>query len=131
MGDPRGFMTVDRKTYSERDPAERIGDWNEFQLELPVAELQGQGSSCMDCGVPFCHTGDLIATLSDGRTVSANQPCLRGGRRQPLTPEDLETKFMANARFGGWDDADAKRLLSFARSLFEVSDLSELKTFAK
>ena len=80
---------------------------------------------------PKNYTGDLIATLSDGRTVSANQPCLRGGRRQPLTPEDLETKFMANARFGGWDDADAKRLLSFARSLFEVSDLSELKTFAK
>ena len=69
MGDPRGLMTVDRKTYSERDPAERIGDWNEFQLELPVAELQGQGSRCMDCGVPFCHTGDLIANMAAGCPV--------------------------------------------------------------
>jgi glutamate synthase (NADPH/NADH) small chain len=69
MGDPRGFMTVDRKTYSERDPAERISDWNEFHLELPVAELQGQGSRCMDCGVPFCHTGDLIANMAAGCPV--------------------------------------------------------------
>ena len=69
MGYPRGFITVDRKTYSERDPAERIGDWNEFQLELPVAELQGQGSRCMDCGVPFCHTGDLIANMAAGCPV--------------------------------------------------------------
>jgi glutamate synthase (NADPH) small chain len=69
MGDPRGFMTVDRKTYSERDPAERIGDWNEFHLELPVADLQNQGSRCMDCGVPFCHTGDLIANMAAGCPV--------------------------------------------------------------
>jgi len=69
MGDPHGFMTVDRKTYSERDPAERIGDWNEFHLELPVAELQRQGSRCMDCGVPFCHTGDLIANMAAGCPV--------------------------------------------------------------
>ena len=69
MGDPRGFMTVDRKTYTERDPAKRISDWNEFHLELPVAELQGQGSRCMDCGVPFCHTGDLIANMAAGCPV--------------------------------------------------------------
>ena len=44
MGNPRGFMTVDRQTYSERDPVERIGDWNEFHLDLPIVELQDQGS---------------------------------------------------------------------------------------
>ena len=43
MGNPRGFMTVDRRTYSERDPVERIGDWNEFHLDLPVVELQTKG----------------------------------------------------------------------------------------
>ena len=37
-------MTVDRRTYSERDPVERVGDWNEFHLDLPVVELQDQGS---------------------------------------------------------------------------------------
>mgnify|MGYP003744559951 CR=1 FL=1 len=56
MGNPRGFMTVDRRTYSERDPVERIGDWNEFHLDLPVVQLQDQGSRCMDCGVPFCQS---------------------------------------------------------------------------
>ena len=65
MGNPRGFMTVDRQTYSERDPVERIGDWNEFHLDLPIVELQDQGSRCMDCGVPFCHTADLMANTKN------------------------------------------------------------------
>ncbi|MHC4875939.1 MAG: glutamate synthase subunit beta [Planctomycetota bacterium] len=69
MGDPRGFMTVDRKTYTERDPAERIADWNEFHIDLPVVELQQQGSRCMDCGVPFCHTADLMANMAAGCPV--------------------------------------------------------------
>ena len=69
MGDPRGFMTVDRKTYSERDPAERVADWNEFHIDLPVVELQQQGSRCMDCGVPFCHTADLMANMAAGCPV--------------------------------------------------------------
>lgn len=69
MGDPRGFMTVERETYSERDPLERIGDWGEFHIDLPVAELQKQGSRCMDCGVPFCHTGGLMANMAAGCPV--------------------------------------------------------------
>jgi len=69
MGNPRGFMTVDRQTYSERDPVERIGDWNEFHLDLPIVELQDQGSRCMDCGVPFCHTADLMANMAAGCPV--------------------------------------------------------------
>ena len=62
-------MTVDRQTYSERDPVERIGDWNEFHLDLPIVELQDQGSRCMDCGVPFCHTADLMANMAAGCPV--------------------------------------------------------------
>ncbi len=69
MGNPRGFMTVDRKTYSERDPQERIGDWNEFHVDLPIVDLQSQGSRCMDCGVPFCHTADLMANMAAGCPV--------------------------------------------------------------
>ena len=65
MGNPRGFMTVDRQTYSERDPVERIGDWNEFHLDLPIVELQDQGSRCMDCGVPFCHQKDSGCPLGN------------------------------------------------------------------
>ena len=40
MGNPRGFMTVDRKTYSERNPITRISDWNEFHVDLPIVDLQ-------------------------------------------------------------------------------------------
>jgi glutamate synthase (NADPH) small chain len=69
MGNPRGFMTVDRKTFSERDPAKRIGDWNEFHVDLPIVDLQQQGARCMDCGVPFCHTGDLMANMAAGCPV--------------------------------------------------------------
>jgi len=69
MGDPHGFMTVDRKTYSEQDPRERVGNWNEFHVDLPVIELQKQGSRCMDCGVPFCHTADLMANMAAGCPV--------------------------------------------------------------
>ncbi len=69
MGNPRGFMTVDRKTYSERDPSVRIDDWDEFHVDLPIVDLQKQGSRCMDCGVPFCHTGDLIANMAAGCPV--------------------------------------------------------------
>lgn len=69
MGNPRGFMTVDRKPYSERDPVARIGDWNEFHIDLPIVDLQSQGSRCMDCGVPFCHTADLMANMAAGCPV--------------------------------------------------------------
>ena len=70
MGDPRGFMTVERQNPRERAPLERLGDWNEFHIHMPVVELQDQGSRCMDCGVPFCHTGGLIANMASGCPVN-------------------------------------------------------------
>ena len=70
MGDPRGFMTVDREVPTERDPAERIIDWDEFHIHMPVDDLQQQGSRCMDCGVPFCHTGGMIANMAAGCPVN-------------------------------------------------------------
>jgi len=69
MGDPRGFMTVDRQVPSDRDPAERVADWGEFHLPMAESALQKQGSRCMDCGVPFCHTGGLIANMAAGCPV--------------------------------------------------------------
>jgi glutamate synthase (NADPH) small chain len=70
MGDPRGFMTVDREVPTERDPSERIIDWDEFHIHMPVDDLQKQGSRCMDCGVPFCHTGGMIANMAAGCPVN-------------------------------------------------------------
>lgn len=70
MGKPTGFKEIERETPHERDPALRILDWNEFQEQMPVDELRNQGARCMDCGVPFCHTGELMANMASGCPVN-------------------------------------------------------------
>ena len=57
MGDPKGFLQIHRVPMPERDPAERVRDHSEIYGVLPNDELKAQGARCMDCGVPFCHTG--------------------------------------------------------------------------
>jgi glutamate synthase (NADPH/NADH) small chain len=66
MGKPTGFKEYPRQTSRERDPAARVRDWNEFAEKMPVVELRNQGARCMDCGIPFCHTGDLMAGMAAG-----------------------------------------------------------------
>ncbi len=67
--------------------------------------------------------------LKDGTALEAVQPCLKGGRRQPLSDEEMKSKFLENARFGGWDEETAARLAAFAESLFDQPDISGLKNF--
>ncbi|MFH5832763.1 glutamate synthase subunit beta [Halalkalibaculum sp. DA3122] len=57
MGKPTGFMEYDRQSIPYKKPEDRIKDWDEFYVELSEEELQKQGARCMDCGIPFCHTG--------------------------------------------------------------------------
>lgn len=78
---------------------------------------------------PSNYTGDLKVTLKDGTTLEAAQPCLKGGRRQPLSDEEMTSKFLENARFGGWDEDTAARLAAFAEDLFDQPSLSGLKRF--
>ena len=59
MGKPTGFLEFERQPFPERPPLERILDWNEFHLHLSIDDLQRQGARCMDCGIPFCHTGTM------------------------------------------------------------------------
>jgi glutamate synthase (NADPH) small chain len=49
-----------------RAPAERVHDWNEFHTHLAESTLREQGSRCMDCGIPFCHTGKLLNGAASG-----------------------------------------------------------------
>ncbi len=56
MGKPTGFLDFERHTVIDRDPAERVGDFDDFHLPLNEEERQKQGSRCMDCGVPFCQS---------------------------------------------------------------------------
>jgi len=70
MGKPTGFMEFTREAAAYRDPVARVGDWSEF-VELPVVEdLARQGARCMDCGVPFCHTGGMIANMASGCPIN-------------------------------------------------------------
>ncbi|MBV8731925.1 MAG: glutamate synthase subunit beta [Acidobacteriia bacterium] len=57
MGKVTGFMEYTRETPERRPPAERIKDWFEIYLSFPEEKIRTQGARCMDCGVPFCHTG--------------------------------------------------------------------------
>jgi len=60
MGKPTGFMEYNRELPDDRSPLDRIEDWDEFHLHFDEKRLQTQGSRCMDCGVPFCHTGTRL-----------------------------------------------------------------------
>ena len=57
MGKVTGFLEYQRKTPSLRPVEERIGDYREVYQKMPEADLKTQGARCMDCGIPFCHTG--------------------------------------------------------------------------
>ena len=70
MGKTTGFMEYARVLPLSREPAERIGDWKEFHAHLPDAALREQGARCMDCGVPFCHTGVLLPGGASGCPIN-------------------------------------------------------------
>src|SRR6266851_1238885 len=66
MGKPTGFLETRRELPPDRSPLERIQDWGEFHEEFPAKKLRDQGARCMDCGTPFCHTGEVIAGMATG-----------------------------------------------------------------
>jgi glutamate synthase (NADPH/NADH) small chain len=70
MGKPTGFLEFTREVPTERPPVERINDFDEFHLHLADRTLQQQGARCMDCGVPFCHTGQLINGMASGCPIN-------------------------------------------------------------
>ncbi|MBP7552997.1 MAG: hypothetical protein KA885_06190 [Spirochaetes bacterium] len=56
MGKNTGFMEYDRKSYHYRDIIDRVNDYKEIIVPLSKNELEIQGSRCMDCGIPYCHS---------------------------------------------------------------------------
>ena len=70
MGKPTGFKEIKRELPVDISPKERVMHWNEFHHHLPVEKLQQQGARCMDCGIPFCHTGSLVAGMASGCPVN-------------------------------------------------------------
>lgn len=66
MGKPTGFLEFDRKEAAHTEPLERIRDFQEFKKPLSLKEQQKQGARCMECGVPFCQSGMMIAGMASG-----------------------------------------------------------------
>ena len=63
MGELGAFLKIARAETPERAPAERVDDHREFVRTLPLVELREQGARCMECGVPFCHSGCPLGNL--------------------------------------------------------------------
>jgi glutamate synthase (NADPH/NADH) small chain len=70
MGKPTGFLDFPRDPGADRTPLERIQDWREFHLHREEKDLQTQGARCMDCGTPFCHTGQLLSGMASGCPIN-------------------------------------------------------------
>ena len=72
-----------------RAPAERVHDWNEFHTALAESTLREQAGRCMDCGIPFCHTGELLNGAASGCPINNlipdwNEQVSRGNWRAAL-----------------------------------------------
>src|SRR5579872_2665625 len=70
MGKPTGFMEYRRELPLAEAPAERVRHWHEFHEHAGDEMLRTQGARCMDCGVPFCHTGTLLDGMASGCPVN-------------------------------------------------------------
>jgi glutamate synthase (NADPH/NADH) small chain len=132
MGKPTGFKEFVRRTPTEIPGEERKKNYKEFLIQLPVAELQAQGARCMDCGVPFCHTGcplgNIIPDWNDlvyrgnwkraieflhstnnfpeftGRICPApcEEACVLGINEPPVTIKNMEVAIIDRAFEEGW-----------------------------
>ncbi|MBS0219393.1 MAG: glutamate synthase subunit beta [Proteobacteria bacterium] len=63
MGQPTGFLEIERKDRPYEKVEARLKTWKEFILPLPASEMRRQAARCMDCGVPFCHSGCPVNNL--------------------------------------------------------------------
>ncbi|HAV13113.1 MAG TPA: glutamate synthase [Opitutae bacterium] len=70
MGKATGFLEFERKTITNRAPLERIKDWDEIHEDFDQEKVQTQGSRCMDCGTPYCHTGMTLANMASGCPIN-------------------------------------------------------------
>jgi glutamate synthase (NADPH) small chain len=70
MGKPTGFIEYLRELPVDRAAIKRIQDWNEFHLHMEEEKLRQQGARCMDCGIPFCHTGTLLSGMASGCPIN-------------------------------------------------------------
>ncbi len=82
MADPTGFLKVPRREAAKRPVDERVGDWREVYERLDphqrAGEVSQQARRCMDCGIPFCHSGSAGCPL--GNLIPEWNDLVRRGR---------------------------------------------------
>ena len=78
---------------------------------------------------PKNYTGTLIVETIDGKIIEAKQPCFRGGKKQPLTKEDFDSKFNKNLKYAKLNDDQSKQLEEFTNSIFVNTDFSKINLF--
>lgn len=132
MGKITGFMEFDRKVETYAPVEERIKNYKEFTLPMKEGEVKEQGARCMDCGIPFCHSGcplgNLIPDFNDavyrgkwekaaeilhstnnfpeftGRLCPApcEEACVLGINEDPVAIENIEKNIVETAFSKGW-----------------------------
>ena len=83
MADPRGFLEIGKKEAKYRPVAERVQDWEDvyahgFDPVASLNEVSEQARRCMDCGIPFCHSGTAGCPL--GNLIPEWNDLVRRGR---------------------------------------------------
>ena len=63
MGKLKGFLEYERRAEETIEASQRVKNYKEFTKDLSKEELQDQGARCMDCGIPFCHSGCPLGNL--------------------------------------------------------------------
>ena len=97
-----------------------LGDYEEAVVHDPaVRRLASRVRYVIDPDNPYPRqfTGHLRVTLRNGDVREASQGHFRGGRDEPMSPAALESKFLANCAYGGWDEQRARRALDVLRGL--------------
>ena len=132
MGKITGFLEFDRKIEEYAPVETRVKNYKEFTLPMKETELKDQGARCMDCGIPFCHSGcplgNLIPDFNDavyrgkwekaaeilhstnnfpeftGRLCPApcEEACVLGINEDPVTIENIEKNIVETAFTNGW-----------------------------
>ena len=132
MGKTTGFLEFDRKIEAYAPVEERLKNYKEFTLPMKESSLKDQGARCMDCGIPFCHSGcplgNLIPDFNDavyrgkwekatkilhatnnfpeftGRLCPApcEEACVLGINEDPVTIENIEKNIVETAFKNGW-----------------------------
>ncbi|HVV54265.1 MAG TPA: hypothetical protein VHC47_03005, partial [Mucilaginibacter sp.] len=63
MGKATGFKEFNRELPAKVPPAERVKSYNEFESLYNEEQLNHQSARCMNCGIPFCHSGCPLGNI--------------------------------------------------------------------